>query len=138
MTDLAAIEAGYQFSTRPLLLDHETVSAYVNAVDEPFVGYTEPGAVVPPLAALALAMRGLTDLLAQHPGVLHASQHVTSLRPIIVGSTVTSSLVVRNRSERRGFAALTLDVRIANAGALAVEGSMLLMVPLARGGTTNA
>jgi acyl dehydratase len=137
MTDLTAIQAGYQFPPQVLHLAGETVAAYVAAVEDPFRGYRGEPAVVPPLAVLALAMRGLTDLLARHPGALHLTQQLTTLRPVPVGSNVTARLWVQNRSERRGFAALTLEVRMELDEDVVMQGSMLLMVPLAPGGAAN-
>jgi acyl dehydratase len=137
VTDLTAIQAGYQFPSQVLNLDPETVAAYVSAVDDPYPGYRGKGAVVPPLAVLALAMRGLADLLAAHAGALHLTQQLTALRTVPVGSRVTARLSVQNRSERRGFAALTLEVSMELDEAVALQGSMLLMVPLASGGTAN-
>ena len=134
MIDLASIRAGFEFPPQELVLDTATVAPYVTAVEDGWPGFAGPSAVVPPLAALALAMRGLTELLLRHPGVLHATQQVTCLRPVALGSTVSARLVVRSRSMRRGFAWLTLDARIGAADGPAVEGSMLLMVPLAEPG----
>jgi hypothetical protein len=137
MTDLTSVQAGYEFPSQEIQLDRPTVSAYVAAVEDPFPSYHDPSGLVPPLAALALAMRGLADLLARYPGVLHATQELTSLRPIQVGSVLRSTLVVRTRAERRGYAWLTVDTRIAADGVPALQGSMLLMVPLAAGGAVN-
>jgi acyl dehydratase len=134
--DLPSLAAGFDFPPQTLVLDPVTVSAYVRAVDDPYEGYQGDRGVVPPLAVLALAMRGLTDLLAHFPGVLHLTQQLTSHRPIPIGSTVTSFLTVRSRSERRGFAALTLEARVLAANEPAIDGGLLLMVPL-RGETAN-
>ena len=134
--DLPSLVAGFEFPSQTLVLDADTVSAYVRAVDDPFEGYEGREGVVPPLAAIALAMRGLTDLLARFPGVLHLTQQLTSRRAIPIGSTVTSFLTVRSRSERRGFAALTLEARVQTEGELAIDGGLLLMVPL-RGEAAN-
>ncbi|MDB5059175.1 MAG: hypothetical protein JWO59_2647 [Chloroflexi bacterium] len=137
MTDLTAIQVGYQFPLQVLHLDGETIAAYLSAVEDPFPAYQGASAVVPPLAVLALAMRSLADLLARHPGALHLTQQLTSLRPVPVGSNVTARLWVQSRSERRGFAALTLEVSMELDEAAALQGSMLLMVPLATGGAAN-
>jgi acyl dehydratase len=135
--DLPSVQAGFEFPTQKLELDAETVSSYVSAVADPFEGYAGEHGVVPPLAVLALAMRGLTDLLAHFPGVLHLTQQLTSHRPIPIGSTVTSTLTVRSRSERRGFAALTLDARVFAGGERVLDGGLLLMVPLRGAGVVN-
>jgi len=137
MTDLTAIQPGYEFPEQSLELDRVTVSAYVAAVEDPFSGFDGPTPLVPPLAVLALAMRGLTDLILRHPGTLHMSQQLNVRQIIPVGTKVTSKLLVKNRSERRGFAVLTLEARIDTRDALAMTGSMLLMVPLAAGGASN-
>jgi len=135
--DLTQIQAGFAFPSQTLLLDSATVDAYVRGVEDPSPSYRGAGAVVPPLAILALSMRVLTDLLTQHPGATHASQRLTVLHPVPVGSTVTAELAVRTRSERRGFAALILEARVRNAAEPVLEGEMLLMVPLTLGRPTH-
>ncbi|MGH2409715.1 MAG: MaoC family dehydratase [Chloroflexota bacterium] len=135
--DLSRIQAGFAFPSQTIILDTATVDAYVRAVEDPSPAYRDVGAVVPPLAILALAMRGLTDLLTRHPGSTHASQRLTVIHPVPVGSTVTVELTVRTRSERRGFAALILEAQVTNAALPVLEGEMLLMVPLGDGSPTN-
>ncbi len=137
MIDLPSLGAGFAFPPQTLVLDAATVSSYVRAVGDPFDGYRGQQGVVPPLAALALGMRGLTDLLARFPGVLHLTQHLTSHRAIPIGATVTAYLAVRSRSERRGFAALTLEAYVVENGERVVEGGLLLMVPMRAGGAAG-
>jgi len=137
LVDLSQVQAGFAFPSQTISLDAAEVDAYIRAVEDPSPAYRGGGAVVPPLAILALAMRGLTDLLTRHPGSTHASQRLTVLRPVPVGSTVTAELIVRTRSERRGFAALILEARVHNAAGPALEGEMLLMVPLGDGSPAN-
>lgn len=135
--DLSRVRAGFAFPPQTISLDAATVAAYVGAVEDPSPAYRGAEAVVPPLAILALAMRGLTDLLTRHPGATHASQSLAVLHPVPVGSTVTAELTVRTRSERRGFAALILEARVLNADVPVLEGDMLLMVPLGEGSPTD-
>jgi acyl dehydratase len=135
--DLRQVQAGFAFPSQTLSLDQATVAAYVEAVEDPSPYYRAPEALVPPLAILALSMRGLTDLLVSYPGVTHASQRLSIARPARIGDTVTAALTVRTRSERRGFAALILEVRVTDDEADVLEGEMLLMVPLSEGNTAN-
>ena len=137
MIDLPSLAAGFDFPRQTIMLDTEAVSAYVRAVEDPYAGYAAPHGVVPPLAVLALAMRGLAGLLEHYPGVLHLTQQLTSLRPIPIGSTVISCLSERSRSERRGFAALALDARIMSGDDCVLDGGLLLMVPLREGTNTH-
>jgi acyl dehydratase len=130
MIDLAALQSGYQFPPASLHLDPRTVAAYVAAVEDTSPLYIGDAAVVPPLAVLSLVMRGVTDLLSRRPGALHLSQRLSAHRPIPVGSTVVAHLWVAGRSERRGFAALTLGVRIEAGSDTCLDGSLLLFVPL--------
>jgi hypothetical protein len=137
--DLASVGPGFAFPEETLSLDAASVAAYVAAVEDPYQGYAGPSGVAPALAVLALAMRGLTALLAASPGVIHVTQQLTVHRAVPLGSIVTSSLLVRGRSERRGFAALTLEARVrpSDGGTDLLEGSLLLLVPLGTGGGTN-
>jgi hypothetical protein len=138
MTDPGLLQAGYEFPPQVLRLDQPTIAAYVAAVGDGYPGYAGAGGVAPPLAVLALAMRGLADLIAQHPGSLHVTQQLAAARAVPIGSVVTARLQVKNRSERRGFAALTLTVSVDLGDDAALRGSMLLMVPLAAGGVAGA
>jgi hypothetical protein len=137
MTDLGSIQAGYEFPPHVLRLDPPTIAAYVAAVDDSFTGYMGEHGVAPPLAVLALAMRGLADLIARHPGSLHLNQQLTALRAVPIGAVVTARLQVKNRSERRGFAALTLNLSLDLEDTLAMRGSLLLMVPLDAAGAAG-
>jgi acyl dehydratase len=135
--DLRQVQTGYVFPRQTLTLDEATVAAYVKAVEDPSPQYSGPEALVPPLAILALSMRGLTDLLVRYPGATHASQRLTAVRPARVGDTVTANLTVRARSERRGCAALILEVRVEDGPAAVLDGEMLLMVPLSEGSAAD-
>ncbi len=135
--DLRQMQAGFAFPVQTLSLDRATVAAYVAAVEDPSPFYDAPDDLVPPLAILALSMRGLTELLVRYPGVTHASQRLSVSRPARIGDTVTAALSVRTRSERRGFAALILAVRVEDGPAAVLAGEMLLMVPLSEGSAAN-
>lgn len=130
MLDLTALPIGHRFQSRTLLLDRETVDAYLAAVEDDTPLYRGDGAPVPPLAVLALALRDLVEVLPQHPGAVHATQRLTAHRAIPVGSTVAVQLAVQARSERGGFVALSLATRVEAEGALALDGMALLMIPL--------
>lgn len=137
MGDLSTMPAGFAFPVQSLTLDPISISAYLAAVGDTSPEYQGSAAFVPPLAILALAMRGLTALLARQPGTIHASQRLTIQQAVPLGTTVQAHLSVQNRSERRGFAALTLAIRIEKAGVPLILGDMLLLVPLQAGGATH-
>jgi acyl dehydratase len=131
------MQAGFAFPVQSLTLDAGLIGAYLSAVEDTSPEYQGAGALVPPLAVVALAMRGLTSLLARQPGAIHASQQLTLQRAIPIGTTVQAHLGVQNRSERRGFAALTLAVRIEQAGVPVILGDLLVLVPLQAGGAAH-
>ena len=131
MIDLRTVPVGYRFPDQSLTLDAATLAAYVAAVEDSSPLYGDEG-LAPPLAVLALAMGDLVDLLARHPGTVHLSQKLHLSRAVPVGTKVVAALTVQGRSERRGFAALTLDVRVNAADGPVLTGAMLLMVPLAQ------
>lgn len=128
--DLTALQAGFQFPEQHIRLDRATVQAYLAAIGETDRIFTAADGVVPPTAIMALSMRGLAALLAARPGTLHMSQRIASRAMVPIGSEVRARLAVKNRSERRGFAALSLSVEVVLEGVLAQEGTILLMVPL--------
>jgi hypothetical protein len=134
VVELSTLQAGFTFPVQSFTLDRDAIGAYLAAVADTSPEYQGPAALVPPLAVLALALRGLTAVLAQQPGTIHASQRLTVRQAVPVGATVTAHLRVQNRSERRGSAALTLDIRIEQDGVPLILGDLLLFVPLpARG-----
>lgn len=137
MVALSTMPAGFAFPVQSLTLDSNAIGAYLAAVEDRSPEYQGSAALVPPLAVLALAMRGLTALLARQPGAIHASQRLTMRQALLIGSTVQAHLSVQNRSERRGFAALTLDVRIEQAGVPVILGELLVLVPIQAEGTTH-
>ena len=151
-TDLSMLQPGYRFPMQQFRLDRATIDAYLAAVEDDTAIYRGEGALVPPLALIALSMRGLAALLAARPGTVHISQRLAAHRPVPVDSAVTVDLAVQSRSERRGFAVLNLDVQVrqdapggpetpapgyGSDGEIALTGAMLLMVPLAQKGTTG-
>jgi acyl dehydratase len=137
MVELSTLQAGYAFPVQSLTLDAGSIGAYLAAVEDTSPAYQGAAALVPPLAVVALAMRGLTALLARQPGAIHASQRLTMQRAIPVGATVQAYLGVQNRSERRGFAALTLEIRVEQADVPVILADLLLLIPLPAGNTAH-
>lgn len=150
--DFSAVPSGYAFPAQQLLLDRALIAHYLEAVEDQAPAYTGEDALVPPLALGAFAMRELADVIAAHPGSIHISQRLRVTRPARVGMAVHVEWRVTGRSERRGFAALTLGLRVVEQredgeGAAAtelllvddepllLEGNLMLMVPLAKEAT---
>jgi hypothetical protein len=148
-TDFSTLPSGYAFPAQQFVLDRAHVDRYLQATEDTSPAYAGEDALVPPLALIAFAMRELADLIAAHPGSIHFSQHLRVLRPARVGMAMHVEWSVKGRSERRGFAALTLQVRVleqredgegaaatellpAAEEPLLMEGSLVLMVPLAK------
>lgn len=135
--DLTALRSGFQFPTQRILLDRATIDAYLAAVGETDALYAGEAASVPPVAIMALSMRGLAGLLAARPGALHVSQRIAARQAVPVGVEVATSLTVRNRSERRGTVALNLEVEVLLEGRMVQEGAILLMIPLTETGVSH-
>ena len=147
--DFSTLPRGHAFPTRQFVLDRALVGRYLAAVEDTSPAYAGEDALAPPVALVALAMRELADLIAAHPGSIHFNQQLRVLRPARVGMAVHVEWSVTGRSERRGFAALTLQLRVfeqredgegASATELLVageappllEGGLVLLVPLAK------
>lgn len=147
--DFSTLPSGYAFPTQQFVLDRTLLARYLQAVEDASPAYAGEDALVPPLALIAFAMRELADLIAAHPGSIHFSQQMRVLRPARAGMAVHVEWSVTGRSERRGFAALTLRLRVleqredgeaaaatelllAGEEALLLEGGLVLMVPLAK------
>lgn len=142
--DLRALPSGFRFPDQRILLDRETIAAYLAAVGDEAPMYRDQNAVVPPLAIAALSMRGITELLPAHPGTLHASQRLIVHRAVAVGDAIDAALTVHGRSERRGFVLLSLQLQIsplamqAAGNGPALEGTIVLLVPLGRRSANDA
>ena len=139
--DLAALQSGASLPSQAFSLGRQSVAAYLAAVEDTAPMYCGDEPIVPPLALLALAMRGLAALIAKHPGSVHVSQRLALHGSVRAGEAVRAHLLVRARSERRGFAVLSLEVRVErDEGAPAapvLDGTIVLMVPLSLAGSSH-
>jgi hypothetical protein len=91
-------------------LDTESVGRYCAAVDAVSAAYTGgPGTRVPPLAAMAFALREVLQQVELPAGALHSGQELETYRALPLGSTLLCDAVVSQRSLRGGWIFLSID-----------------------------
>jgi hypothetical protein len=122
--DLARGEA---LAGATFVISREDVDAYTGAVGD---GNDYRGRV-PPLCAVALALRSLQERLSLPDGTLHTSQEVEHLGEVRAGDALTINGRVAQRSERQGVTIVVLEYAIAVAGADRLRARTTIMAPSA-------
>jgi len=124
---------GHRFSPVPFRLDDAWVDAYLEAVEDgatPALGRE----LVPPLAAVALAIRALLGQASLPPGAVHLGQEVECRRPLRRGEELTAEVSIAGRSERQGWQFIQVDLAIKDArGEEAVAGRATVLIPQREG-----
>ena len=129
-TDYATLEVGQTVSSRTFPLDAETVAKYVEAVDDRSMPWGEGSdGLAPPMAVVALALRGVIDDLGIPSGTVHAGQELEAARAVRVGQTVECKATVAQNSVRSGARFLALSLSVAAGGRTAMSGKSTLVLP---------
>jgi len=123
---LPELPRGYEFPPRVFSLSGDDVARYLGATADE----GDYGGAVPPLAALALALRALQEQIALPEGSLHTGQELEQLAIIRTGERLTLTGRVAQRSERQGFVISVLEVDIGAPGTTAVRGRTTIMAPV--------
>ena len=132
-TEIEALEKGHRFPAASFVLDQETVGRYAAAVEDqalPPLAEAEGKALVPPMAVAALALRALMEALALPAGAVHASQEFRFLRPALVGERITTSAWLAQRSQRKEWLALAVEMEATGEGGETVlRGRISALIP---------
>jgi len=112
--DYANLVAGQEISRRTYHLDAETVSKYIDAVQdtsEPV--FDESGRqLVAPMAVAALSLRGVIEALEIPGGTLHASQEFEFNAAVPIGETLDCRAVLTQNSVRRGWRFIIVKLEV--------------------------
>lgn len=120
---------GREFPASEILLDRETVDAYLAAVEDTHT--PQLGAdVVPPVALAALAIGTLAGDPALLAGAVHTGQEVESLRLVRMGERVTLRTRVAMSSRRAGrLFAVVEEEALDAAGRVVMRGRSHVVLP---------
>ena len=126
--DLGTLEPGHTLVEREIVVTAAMANAYVAAVGDANALYADEG-LVPPMAVAVLVMAEAMDAVSLPAGTVHTGQELTFSRPVAMGAAVRCSATVAANSVRRGTRFLTLGLRGALDGEVAVEGRAALAIP---------
>lgn len=131
---LDALPKGYQMPPSVFELSEEWVGEYVAAVEDEAIGALD-GALVPPMAVAALAVRSLLEGAELPPGAIHLGQEMAFLRPVRLGERLSASARVASRSERRGWILIGIELNVEDGEhGPVMEGGALLTRPAGQEG----
>ena len=127
--DYATLETGQLISERTVLLDADTVAAYVDAVGDTSRPWAQHGEV-PPMAVAALGLSRVIDDLSIPGGTVHAGQELQFGGVVAVGETLWCRATVAQNNVRGGarFVAVALAVHDGR-GREVMTGRSTLVVP---------
>ena len=111
--DYSELNEGYEFPQTSFRLDSATVSAYLTAVGESSTLYLNTS-LVPPMAAIALAMAALSKSISLPEGAIHISQELEFHHIISLKDTITSSAKVTKKLKSSKFHLLTIELHLLN------------------------
>lgn len=122
---ISALPRGHELAPATFAVSKAAVAAYLGTTGDA----TDYGASVPPLAAVALALRALQEHLSLPEGALHTGQEVEHSSAIPCGVTLTMTGRVAQRSERQGFIISVIEFEVAPAGGEGVRARTTILAP---------
>ena len=129
-TLLPDLPKGHRFSDTSFQVTAEHITRYLEAVEDANSLYLERG-LAPPLAVTARALASLLDAVELPPGALHTSQEVASHAGVSIGSTLTLSAEIVQRSERAGMviSVIAFEAKAEGSDTVAVAGRTMIIAP---------
>ena len=126
--DYSQLSPGQTVSSQVCLIDAETVSRYVQAVEDRSPLATSE--FVPPMAVAALSVRGVVNDLQIPGGTLHLGQEIEFFEAIRVGESINCSAELAQNSLRSGSRILVIGLSVTDAGGRTVmSGKATIAVP---------
>jgi hypothetical protein len=122
---IASFQRGHAFSPVSLTIRAAEVSAYLDAVGDRGV---YDGAV-PPLAAVAFALRSLQEVVSLPDGSLHTGQEVEHLGMVPEDQPLQMDARVAQRSERQGMVISVIEFEITAHGAPLLRARTTIIAP---------
>ncbi len=129
--DYSTLAVGQEVSNRLILVDADTVTKYVGAVDD---ATALPGgtgeAKAPPMAVAALGLRGVLEDMGIPSGAVHAGQELQLSGPVDVGASLRCRATVARNSVRRGSRFVDIAMSIwSEEGREVMSGTTTLIMP---------
>ena len=112
------LDTGYEFSPISYDLNVETISEYLEAVDDTSSLYYQPNnpqaltGLIPPTAIATYAMKMLLQRLELPAGSIHASLELEFLKAIEIGTRIICNAKVSQKWQRGKFNFLTIDLSV--------------------------
>ena len=130
--DYSKLVPGQKISGRSYVLDVETVSRYIDAVDDRSRLYSEDNkrGLVPPMAVSALSLRGVINALEIPGGTLHVGQEFEFGRSVEVGESLECTATLTQNSVRGEWRFMVVEVEVDDSeGRRVMDGKSTIMVP---------
>jgi hypothetical protein len=124
-TNITTLPRGHELPRAEFAVSRDQVAAYTAAVGDK----NAYGDIVPPLAAVALGLAALQVHIALPDGSLHTGQEVEHEASLRVGTPLTLTGRIAQRSERQGFVASVIEFEIAPSGGRGVRARTTIMAP---------
>ena len=129
---LLTLERGFRFAPLRIPLDFHTVERYRSAV-KAFSPAYEDGQLrlVPPLAAMAFALREVLNQIQLPPGALHSSQEFEAHQALPEGTILLCDAIISQRTVRGGWLFLNIDfvANVESNGKPALSARTSVMIP---------
>ena len=130
--DYSKLIPGQKISGQNYVLDADTVSRYIDAVDDRSRLYSEDKGrgLVPPMAVSALSLRGVINALEIPGGTLHVGQEFDFSRAIEVGESLECTATLTPNSVRGEWRFIVVEVEVDDSkGRRVMDGKSTIMVP---------
>ena len=127
---LSHLPKGHRLPDTRFQITTDEIARYMNAVGDTNPLYLERG-LAPPLAVAARALGAVLETIELPAGALHTGQEVEAHAGVPIGSTLTLSGRIAQRSERAGLIISVIEFEATPEGAptLAVTGRTTVMAP---------
>ena len=123
------VQVGVPYPEKKFTIKEEAVKAYLAAVKDDTLLYTEKRLVPPAYAAVYTRWEALTGEKLED-GTVHAKQGFRYLKPLHWGETLTLRGQVKEQLEKRGLKFVIQEVKAFNeAGELAVISEITILLP---------
>lgn len=131
MIDYSTLQPGQRLSHELLVLDADSIAAYVDAVSDSSRTASADGApLAPPMAIAALALSAVIDALQIPGGTIHAGQELDFRKAMPVGATLACTATLAQNSMRLGWRFLVVNLTAADDDGNAVmSGKSTIMLP---------
>lgn len=121
---------GYEIDMAQLVVSHDAVLRYIEAVEGSAPLVPEGPELVPPMALAAASFRLLIETVGMPEGTMHLAQQFRFLGPVLVGTHLRARARVGQKLARGAGTAVALEHSVlAEEGAVRLSGRAMLLLP---------